>query len=280
MTTKICYGCKQEKPIEQFSRKKRTKDGLDVYCKACISIKSKQYREAHKDRINEQKRIDYWKSKERAEEKTAKQLLEGTRVCTRCGLEKPLSEFGKRGNGGFYSQCKACVNERMAQYVKDNHDIVIQRKREYHRTHKAQIDSYNKQYYLTHKDEVKQRVKDWEIANPERAKENAVISAHNQRSKRTGCRSNFSLADWKACKEHFSKDGIVRCAYCGKPILRATIDHVVSLNKGGENTVNNVVPSCGKCNSSKFDHPFEEWYKKQPFYSEERENQIVTYLNR
>lgn len=280
MTKKICYSCKQEKPVECFSRKKNTKDGLNIYCKECVSIQSKKYREAHKEAINERKRADYWKSKERAEERTAEQLLEGTRICTRCGIEKPLSEYGKRGNGGFYSQCKSCVSQITAQYAKDNYDLVIMRKRNYHKTHKAQIDAYNKQYYLTHKDEIKQRVKDWEIANPERVKENAVINAHNQRSKRTGCRSNFSRADWKTCKEYFSDNGVVHCAYCGKPIERATIDHVVSMNNGGENTIRNIVPACVKCNSSKFDHPFEVWFKIQPFYSEEREKKIVTYLNR
>ena len=81
MTKKICYSCKQEKPVECFSRKKNTKDGLNIYCKECVSIQSRKYREAHKEAINERKRADYWKSKERAEERTAEQLLEGTRIC-------------------------------------------------------------------------------------------------------------------------------------------------------------------------------------------------------
>ena len=41
-----------------------------------------------------------------------------------------------------------------------------------------------------------------------------------------------------------------RCAYCGVPNPR-TMDHVVSISKGGLHTHSNVVPACRSCNSSK-----------------------------
>jgi 5-methylcytosine-specific restriction endonuclease McrA len=37
-------------------------------------------------------------------------------------------------------------------------------------------------------------------------------------------------------------------------------DHVIAINKGGTDTVDNMVPSCGSCNSSKSDKIlYKEW---------------------
>lgn len=279
MATKICRKCGQEKSTDCFSRNKSSKDGLKPYCKQCVSEDSKKYREKNREDINKRKRISYHKSKEHADERTKQQLLEGTRVCTECGKEKPIIDFYKRGNGGFYSQCKICSNKLMSEYFAKNHAQVIKRKRRYHKEHKVEIDTYNKQYYKDHKDEIKIRVREWEEANPEQTRDKTVISMHKKRFADSGLESNFTRADWNRCKEYFTVDGVPRCAYCGKPTKRPTIDHVIPIGKNGKNVSSNIVPSCGWCNISKHDNDFEEWYRKQSFYSKEREDKIKSYLN-
>jgi 5-methylcytosine-specific restriction endonuclease McrA len=52
----------------------------------------------------------------------------------------------------------------------------------------------------------------------------------------------------------FSRRGILvrdnhKCAYCGKPAT--TIDHIVPKSKGGNNSYENCVASCLKCNGQK-----------------------------
>ncbi len=48
------------------------------------------------------------------------------------------------------------------------------------------------------------------------------------------------------------------CAYCGKDIhFDPTQDHVIPLSKGGPHTIDNVVPACRRCNSSKHDNIWE-----------------------
>lgn len=44
-----------------------------------------------------------------------------------------------------------------------------------------------------------------------------------------------------------------RCAYCRRYPILLTQDHIVPLSKGGQHTVENVLPACKSCNSSKFD---------------------------
>nr|CAI9752054.1 HNH endonuclease [Caudoviricetes sp.] len=40
--TKICYNCKQEKDISEFSRKASSKDGYDSTCKICRTKRVKE----------------------------------------------------------------------------------------------------------------------------------------------------------------------------------------------------------------------------------------------
>ena len=40
---KTCLDCKLEKPKEEFSANKNKKDGKDIYCKPCASIRAKAY---------------------------------------------------------------------------------------------------------------------------------------------------------------------------------------------------------------------------------------------
>ena len=74
METKTCTGCETEKPLTDFSKKSRNKDGLQHRCKPCNRAEQKAererrgderrekvraYRERNKGRINAQKRRYY-----------------------------------------------------------------------------------------------------------------------------------------------------------------------------------------------------------------------------
>lgn len=59
------------------------------------------------------------------------------------------------------------------------------------------------------------------------------------------------------------------CAYCGAD-GDLHIEHVIPISKGGEHHLGNIVPACQRCNYSKRSAPVEEWYKAQPFFTEER----------
>lgn len=280
MIAKICCTCKKEKPIELFSRNKRSKDGYKEYCKECAAIKTAIYRSTHKEQIKESSRASYQKSKESAEERTRNQEKTPSRTCSVCGIEKPISEYYKCGNGGYRSYCKACANEKSREYQRINRDSIIARKREYHKVHKNDIAEYNKQYYEEHSGEIKIRVKKWVKIHPEESKEHNVFFFHRNRSRKRNIKADLTRAQWKECKKFFSVDGKVCCAYCGKEIKRATIEHVVPFEKSGEYTKNNIIPVCISCNASKGSSDLSEWYPKQNFYLKERENKIKAYLNK
>jgi len=90
---------------------------------------------------------------------------------------------------------------------------------------------------------------------------------------RHGAQVELTEREWEFAKTYFAN----KCCYCGSDDA-LTKDHVVPLNDGGVLVMSNVLPCCKSCNSSKKDHKMEEWYRRQGFYSAEREKKIEKYF--
>lgn len=207
-----------------------------------------------------------------------------TKVCTRCGKSKLLSEFytDKRVRSGKCSICKSCANKKSLEYA---------------RTHKEQRRLTNKKYNDTHveqkrklseayKEQARQNVKLWIRENQSRKKEmdrhyreknllkiknryrkyyeenienyrsyriihreHRKILQTQRRAREMGAGGNgLSSEQWGVIKRDYN----YRCAYCGQK-KELTIDHIVPLIKGGLHDKANVAPACKSCNSSKRD---------------------------
>jgi 5-methylcytosine-specific restriction endonuclease McrA len=94
-----------------------------------------------------------------------------------------------------------------------------------------------------------------------------------RRARVAGLDSTFTVEDWAACLEFFGNS----CAYCGVT-GKLHQEHVIPVEQGGPYVSDNIVPACGSCNSSKKTKPLDEWFPRQPFYTEERMAMIVGYL--
>lgn len=66
------------------------------------------------------------------------------------------------------------------------------------------------------------------------------------------------------------------CAYCGKPAR--SLDHVIPRHKGGLTVIENLIPACLSCNGHKGAENWVEWYRKQDFYTIDREATIWLWL--
>ena len=69
-----------------------------------------------------------------------------------------------------------------------------------------------------------------------------------------------------------------KCAYC-ESTEYLTIDHIVPQSKGGSDFLTNVLCCCRRCNNSKSHINWEEWYSSQDFFTEERYDVIVKWMN-
>ena len=92
-----------------------------------------------------------------------------TKVCTKCGLEKPLSEYynQKGQKHGKQPRCKACQKEYRQQYYQSNRETILIRTAEYQKNHPEVGRRSNKKYQETHKDEINRRARLRDAENPE-----------------------------------------------------------------------------------------------------------------
>ena len=62
----------------------------------------------------------------------------------------------------------------------------------------------------------------------------------------------LGTAELVAAHDGIRRDGH-RCQYCGRPDLSLTVDHIVPVSRGGEDTWENLVCACVACNNKKGD---------------------------
>ena len=92
---------------------------------------------------------------------------------------------------------------------------------------------------------------------------------------------NLSCLQKKSARKKFRRnilDAWPKCAYCGSSDPM-TLDHVIARSRGGKHTQNNLIGACADCNFLKTDLPWFEWYRSQEFWTLEREQKILNWIN-
>ena len=99
---KNCRTCKQEKTFEEYYKSSKTADGLTYSCKSCQNAYYKGYNASRKN------------AKARIEVKS--------KVCRDCGVEKPISQFGKKSTSLDKHQiyCVPCWRARTYASIRKN----------------------------------------------------------------------------------------------------------------------------------------------------------------
>lgn len=94
-----------------------------------------------------------------------------------------------------------------------------------------------------------ERVREIFFASRTRCRESYLLGKINsQHLRRASYRGEFvSSGERGELIEYFNS----HCAYCIRPLVQVTLDHIVPLSKGGEHSIGNIVPACQSCNSSK-----------------------------
>ena len=232
--------------------------------------------------------------------------------CTKCGLELTEDKFNKDRNckDGLRARCKGCcrqyrqdnktkiteynkqysLSNKVAQaehknrWYQENRVAQIEKHKQWQRNNRATRSEYQKQYYWENKvayNKKKQYYQENKVARAEYAKEHQRNHPESQRLQNQKRRAlklrlprTLTMTQWERIKMHFDN----RCAYCGKE-LQLTQDHFVALSKGGGYVVDNIIPACVSCNSSKHNSTFLNWYPTHKSYNKDREIKILKYLN-
>lgn len=96
-----------------------------------------------------------------------------TKVCTKCGVEKPLGEYYKdrRAKDGAYSECKSCSYERTKQYAKANPEKGKKARLSWKTKNPERVKEIKRRHYLNNSEKAKEGTRKWKIKNIEAVKE-------------------------------------------------------------------------------------------------------------
>lgn len=206
--------------------------------------------------------------------KTGKYRLRGK--CKECvkRVDKEWRQANKdrktKNNKQYYQNNKEKIAEHYKQYYQNNKDRKAEYAKRYHEDNKEKIAEHYKQYYETNKDKILERQKQYQkqyYQSPQGQVAN-FNKNHRRRIKEEQQGAGITKDQWLEMMNFFNW----RCAYSGEALTKdnRSVDHVASLNSGGDNMIWNCVPMTRSLNSSKCDKDMLEWYKQQGFYSEER----------
>lgn len=177
--------------------------------------------------------------------------------CTKCGEDRPLSDFCKQSKNrdGLNYRCKTCRQAASRAYYAKNRDVIIARaaawnrehpeRRRMHRTSPEKRRATDRRQYAARRDYEQAYQRSWHANNPAASK---VIKTRNRIRKAGQDGPVFTAQEWTdLCNEYDN-----RCCACrvDEPLV---VDHVVPVIKNGPSTIDNIQPLCKMCNSRKKD---------------------------
>lgn len=267
---KVCSKCGKELPAtkEYFYVTKANKDGLSGVCKPCILQQRKQYQQECKESIAKRKK-NYYKSSREVISQRRKQYYKANKEIIINHVKQ------------YVDANKAKVQETRKQYRENNKELIAERGRQYRKNNKEAINKRQRSWYNSNKkliteyrninkEHIAEVSRQWRQNN----KDKVCVRSQLRKARKKALPATLTASQWAETKAYFND----RCAYCGKK-LKLTQDHFEPLSKAGAYTQNNIIPACTVCNSSKNDRDFMEWYPTYKYFSEERADTIINYIN-
>lgn len=157
--------------------------------------------------------------------------------------------------------CSECYEHE--RYIRQR-DKMRQRTARWRKQNVQHRKAWWRQYYLANKERIADAFRRRYQTNPE------PVLAKNSR-RRARLRGSGAISTEQDRRSRAFMFGNC-CAYCGDPYQH--LDHLRAIDCGGLDDYFNLVPACERCNCSKGVKEWKSWYRKQPFYSKERERFI------
>lgn len=196
-------------------------------------------------------------------------IKSGYKYCATCGRVLSTSAFGRLGvdTDKLKPKCKECYNNYdKGRYHTDAivRDAKISTSVRYCKERRSIDDEYAKR--------CNYNSREWKYRRYHTDEDYRISTLSRQREGRNG---TLTSKQWRDACEAFNNT----CAYCGAE-TNLTMEHVVPVASGGATSVDNIIPACQSCNSSKGKKDMIEWYTAQPFYNKARLETILKYLRK
>jgi hypothetical protein len=129
---KICSKCGLLKPPTEFHKQGGPSKGLRANCKECDKKRQNIWNANNRKLSREEANTDFTgitrkEMRENKERERAENFALGVKVCSICGITKPLTEFGIRieSSDGLRTDCKKCMKSRRRAWYLENKEELI-----------------------------------------------------------------------------------------------------------------------------------------------------------
>ena len=154
--------------------------------------------------------------------------------------------------------------ERKRLHAVKNSEAAKERSRAWYENNKQRTSENVKSYREQNSEWVKWYQKTWASANRDKRRSSykkwgqsekgkTSISSRNSRRKARlrGATGSHSANEWNELKQNCN----YTCNMCNtkEPDIKLTRDHIITVSKGGSDSIENIQPLCGSCNSKKKD---------------------------
>lgn len=183
--------------------------------------------------------------------------------CKYCDRLLPVERFTKRSASpdGLSYKCRSCASA----YSKERYGSVPgareAAKERAARWHKENADKSReiKARSAARKREVDpgysaRRARELRLKTLEHSRAIGVVAAHRRRM-----RVLDVGATHPGVYKRLMKRANGKCTYCGQQFEKLTLDHFNPITRGGDGLVDNLIPCCKSCNSSKHNRVPEDW---------------------
>lgn len=95
-----------------------------------------------------------------------------TKICTKCGVEKPLGEYYKnrRNKDGVHSYCISCVMHTSREWQRNNPENVRETDLKYRLNNPEKRRATTREYYINNREKILASGRIWDRGNPEKKK--------------------------------------------------------------------------------------------------------------
>ncbi len=170
--------------------------------------------------------------------------MENHKLCATCKSALILNEW---------VYCKACKNEQQKRWRATPEGKAKQQAANLKARTTPSAKVRKKEYSAT--PEGRARRKTWR-RTPEGKASASALKAKHAATEHGYPGPHHTAKEWLAkCAEYDQC-----CAYCHEKPTSLTLDHVIPLSKGGSNSIENCVPACLICNSSKGNKDLKHWH--------------------
>lgn len=253
-----CVACGASKPPNDFEKYKN--GNTRKRCKTC----REHSRSARAVARRQQRNLNYG-----IQNREKKQVYDRKRYLAMKADADKLSAFkeaARRNSIAYYYRHREKCIAKTRKWGEENPEKRAAQKKRHYRRHKQRILERDKAIRVSQKAKYRagyvlryelnkwkyaQSSKAWQAANTVRL----THYANKRRAAKTENGGSHTLRQWRDLVIRYGH----RCYYCGRGERALTRDHIVPLNRGGGDGIDNIVPACRPCNAAKGQMSFKEF---------------------